>query len=76
MRALLSASTFEEAQTILRDVGVGAGDGCAINMTFLKQEGDRLFHNIEIGPSKPDQNMTLVNVLTARPGEHIIHTNK
>lgn len=35
-RALLSADTFEKAQKILRDSGVGAADGCSINMTFLK----------------------------------------
>lgn len=35
-RALLSAETFEQAQKILRDTGVGAADGCSINMTFLK----------------------------------------
>lgn len=35
-RALLSAPNFEQAQKILRDNGVGAADGCSINMTFLK----------------------------------------
>lgn len=35
-RALLSAQTFEQAQRILSDTGVGAADGCSINMTFLK----------------------------------------
>lgn len=32
----MSASNFEQAQKILRDDGVGAADGCSINMTFLK----------------------------------------
>lgn len=75
-RALLSASTFEQAQKILRDSGVGAGDGCSINMTFLKQDGDRLFHNIEMAPSEPGQNQSQLNVLTASRGEHLIHANK
>lgn len=35
-RALLAAENFVQAQTILRDTGVGAADGCSINMTFLK----------------------------------------
>lgn len=35
-RALLSAQNFVEAETILRDSGVGAGDACSINMSFLK----------------------------------------
>lgn len=35
-RALLGAENFAQAQTILRDNGVGAGSGCSINMTFLR----------------------------------------
>lgn len=35
-RALLSAENFVQAQAILRDNGVGAGNGCSINMTFLR----------------------------------------
>lgn len=35
-RALLSAENFVQAQLILRDNGVGAADGCSVNMTFLK----------------------------------------
>lgn len=34
-RALLGAENFSQAQTILRDNGVGAGNGCSVNMTFL-----------------------------------------
>jgi hypothetical protein len=37
-RALLSAENFLQAQHILRDTGVGAADGCSINMTFLKYD--------------------------------------
>ncbi|XP_055623053.1 beta-alanyl-dopamine/carcinine hydrolase [Toxorhynchites rutilus septentrionalis] len=73
-RALLSAENFVQAQQILRDNGVGAADGCSINMTFLKQEGDRLFHNAEMGPA--DKNQSQLNILTASPGEYIVHANK
>lgn len=73
-RALLSAENFVQAQQILRDNGVGAADGCSVNMTFLKQEGDRLFHNAEMGPAVRDQSQ--LNILTASPGECIIHANK
>jgi hypothetical protein len=38
-RALLTAENFAQAQQILRDNGVGAADGCSINMTFLKWVG-------------------------------------
>lgn len=72
-RALLSAENFVQAQQILRDNGVGAADGCSINMTFLKQDGDRLFHNAEMGPAERDQSQ--LNILTASPGEHIVHAN-
>uniref|UniRef100_A0A336LZZ7 CSON009415 protein n=3 Tax=Culicoides sonorensis TaxID=179676 RepID=A0A336LZZ7_CULSO len=75
-RALLSADNFEKAQKILRDNGVGAGDGCSINMTFLKQEGNRLFHNAEMGPAAPGTDHSQLNVLTASPGEFILHCNK
>lgn len=41
-----------------------------------RQEGDRLFHNAEMGPSESGQNQSQLNILTASPGEHIIHANK
>ncbi|XP_031628712.1 uncharacterized protein LOC116344357 [Contarinia nasturtii] len=75
-RALLSAPNFEQAQKILRDTGVGAADGCSINLTFLKQEGDRLFHNIEMGPAAPGENQSQLNIFTASRGESIVHANK
>ncbi|KAG5684573.1 hypothetical protein PVAND_013798 [Polypedilum vanderplanki] len=76
-RALLSAENFVQAQQILRDYGTGAADGCSINMTFLKQEGNRVFHNAEMGPAiKPNDNESQLNILTVSPGECIIHCNK
>lgn len=74
MRALLSAETFEGAQKILRDSGCGAADGCSINMTFLHQEGDRLFHNAEMAPADKNHESQL-NILTASPGEFLFHVN-
>lgn len=65
-----------QAQQILRDNGVGAADGCSINMTFLNQEGDRLFHNAEMGPADPNQNQSQLNILTLSPGEFMLHCNK
>ncbi|XP_050083525.1 uncharacterized protein LOC126570075 [Anopheles aquasalis] len=75
-RALLSAENFIQAQQILRDHGVGAADGCSINMTFLGQEGDRLFHNAEMGPATVGADQSHLNIFTASPGECIIHANK
>lgn len=74
-RALLSAENFEQAEQILRDSGCGAANGCSVNMTFLNQEGDRLFHNVEMGPSdKCDESQ--LNILTTTPGQNIFHCNK
>ncbi|XP_044270193.1 uncharacterized protein LOC123014935 isoform X2 [Tribolium madens] len=73
-RALLAAENFVQAQQILRDSGNGAGDGCSVNMTFLQQEGDRLFHNVEMGPTEND-NESQLNILTASPGEYLLHCN-
>lgn len=72
----MGAENFAQAQIILRDNGVGAGNGCSINMTFLRQEGDRLFHNAEMGPAEKGQNQSQLNIFTASPGEQIIHANK
>lgn len=71
---MLAAENFVQAQQILRDSGNGAGDGCSVNMTFLEQEGDRVFHNFEMGPAEND-NESQLNVLTASPGEHLMHCN-
>lgn len=73
-RALLSADNYTKAVQIIKDTGVGAADGCSINMTFLRQEGPRVFHNIEIGPAK--NNETQIDVKTANSGEHLTHCNK
>ncbi|KAJ9586090.1 hypothetical protein L9F63_020287, partial [Diploptera punctata] len=75
-RALLAAENFAQAQQILRDVGCGAADAFSINMTFLNQEGDRLFHNAEVGPAVDGTNESPLNIFTASPGEHIYHCNK
>ncbi|XP_059618007.1 beta-alanyl-dopamine/carcinine hydrolase [Phlebotomus argentipes] len=73
-RALLSADNFVQAQHIIRDAGVGAADGCSINMTFLRQDGPRVFHNIEMGPAKSNESQ--LEVKTAAKGEYLAHCNK
>lgn len=75
-RALLAAENFVQAQQILRDSGCGAANAVSINMTFLNQEGDRLFHNAEVGPAANGAKESALSVLTASPGEHIYHCNK
>ncbi|XP_077302142.1 C45 family peptidase tan [Arctopsyche grandis] len=75
-RALLSAENQVMVEQILSDDGSGSADGCSVNMTFLGQEGDRLFSNIEMGPATESQNRSQLNVFTASPGEYIIHCNR
>ncbi|KAK2726392.1 beta-alanyl-dopamine/carcinine hydrolase-like isoform X1 [Artemia franciscana] len=74
-RALLSAQSLEKAQAILRDRPIGSSDGFSVNMTFIKQEGDRLFHNVEVAPSTNEDESNL-SILTIGPGEHLLHCNK
>nr|BDT05250.1 tan protein [Gryllus bimaculatus] len=76
-RALLSVEHFVQAQQVLRDKGCGAAEGFSVNMTFLLQEGDRLFHNAEVGPALPSAAAeSQLNILTVSPGESFVHTNK
>ncbi|KAI4469450.1 peptidase c45 [Holotrichia oblita] len=74
-RALLSAENFEQAHKILRDTGNGIADGCSINMTFLDNDGDRIFHNIEMAPAYDNQESQL-NIQLGNPGQNLIHCNK
>ena len=73
-RALLAAENYTQAMQVLKDEGCGAADGCSVNITFLGQEGERIFHNIEMAPTETANESELSEV-TARPGEHLIHTN-
>lgn len=43
---------------------------------FFHQDGDRLFHNAEVAPpASPADGESQLSVLTASPGERIIHCN-
>ncbi|EFN75755.1 uncharacterized protein LOC105191124 [Harpegnathos saltator] len=75
-RALLGVENFVQAQQVLRDEGCGAAEGFSVNMTFLAQEGDRMFHNAEVGPVEADGVRSQLNILTVSPGENTSHCNK
>lgn len=75
-RALLAAQNYVQAQQILRNEGYGAAEGFSVNMTFLTQEGDRMFHNAEVGPVEEDAQHSQLNILTVSPGENTAHCNK
>jgi hypothetical protein len=73
---MLAARNFVKAESILQDHGCGAADAVSINMTCLKQEGDRMFHNIEVAPAIPPALESTMSVLNISPREHIYHCNK
>ncbi|XP_054012976.1 beta-alanyl-dopamine/carcinine hydrolase [Hylaeus anthracinus] len=75
-RGLLAAENYLQAQQILKNDGFGAAEGFSVNMTFLTQQGDRMFHNAEIGPCKIDDTQSQLNILTIGPGENTAHCNK
>ncbi|XP_070515238.1 beta-alanyl-dopamine/carcinine hydrolase isoform X2 [Cardiocondyla obscurior] len=75
-RALLGVENFVQAQQTLRNEGYGAAEGFSVNMTFLEQEGDRMFHNAEVGPAELEANQSQLNILTVSPGENTSHCNK
>ncbi|XP_017753141.1 PREDICTED: uncharacterized protein LOC108545855 isoform X2 [Eufriesea mexicana] len=75
-RALLAAENYVQAQQILRNKGFGAAEGFSVNMTFLTQEGDRMFHNAEVGPCEISDTQSQLSILTVSPGENTYHCNK
>lgn len=75
-RALLTAENYVQAQQILRNEGFGAAEGFSVNMTFLMQEGDRMFHNAEVGPCNINDMQSQLSILTVSPGENTFHCNK
>ncbi|XP_037937663.1 uncharacterized protein LOC119671184 [Teleopsis dalmanni] len=74
-RALLSAQNSEQAFNIIRDKGVGAGDGCSINMTLLN-ENPKICYNIEMAPSLGDFKESLIDIKKISIGEHNYHANQ
>ncbi|XP_015509458.1 uncharacterized protein LOC107216708 [Neodiprion lecontei] len=75
-RSLLGVENFVQAQQTLRNEGYGAAEGFSVNMTFLTQEGDRMFHNAEVGPVEIGASQSQLSILTASPGEQFYHCNK
>ncbi|KAL1117489.1 hypothetical protein AAG570_004812 [Ranatra chinensis] len=76
-RALLRCRSLRCVEDVLRDCGAGAADAVSINLTFLDQEGDRLFHNIEVAPPSPSSPQeSNMSVLTLSPGEYGYHFNR
>ncbi|XP_061392311.1 beta-alanyl-dopamine/carcinine hydrolase [Musca vetustissima] len=74
-RALLSADSTDQAMKIIRDAGVGAGDGCSINMCFINDPSN-LCYNIEMAPTEGNSKESTLNIRKIEKGDHSYHANK
>ncbi|XP_065364743.1 beta-alanyl-dopamine/carcinine hydrolase [Calliphora vicina] len=74
-RALLSAENFDQALDILKDAGVGAADGCSININFVNDPSN-LCYNIEMAPTVGNTNESRLDIKKMAKGEHNYHTNQ
>lgn len=74
-RALLGVENFAQVQQTLRNEDYGAAEGFSVNMTFLAQEDDRMFHNAEVGPAEVGANRSQLSILTVHSGENTSHCN-
>jgi len=72
----LGASNFNQVLTILRDNGTGTSDAFSLNLTFTKQEGTPVLHNVEVGPNQDGKMESELSVLTLTHGDCHAHCNK
>ncbi|XP_028033174.1 uncharacterized protein LOC114245264 isoform X1 [Bombyx mandarina] len=60
-RKLLSAKSFPDAERILRDEGLGIGNGFSVNMIWTDTWGDTKLYNVEVAPDlKGDRSLVHV----------------
>uniref|UniRef100_A0A1B0AXN0 Peptidase C45 hydrolase domain-containing protein n=1 Tax=Glossina palpalis gambiensis TaxID=67801 RepID=A0A1B0AXN0_9MUSC len=74
-RALLGAENFEQALKVLKDEGVGAGDGCSINLTFLN-DSSATCYNIEMAPTLGTEKESRLDIKKIAPSNFNCHANK
>ncbi|XP_075990771.1 C45 family peptidase tan isoform X2 [Anticarsia gemmatalis] len=73
-RAMLTAKNFAEAESILRDEGLGIGNGFSVNMIWTNSWGDRQIYNVEVAPDlKSDRSQ--LNILKYDK-DPLVHCNK
>ncbi|GBP87596.1 hypothetical protein EVAR_99651_1 [Eumeta japonica] len=83
-RAMLAAKSFEDAQRILLDEGLGAANGCSVNMLWTGGQGTKAFslHNIEVAPSRTEEARSQLDIRCysrvpdAAAAEPLIHCNR
>lgn len=72
-RSLLGAKNFADAERILRDEGLGIGNGFSINMIWTDKTGDRKIYNAEVAPDVTGDR-SIVNI-HGFADEPLVHTN-
>lgn len=72
---MLAAENYDQAIDVIKDSGVGAADGCSINLTFLNKNEKRKFYQIEMAPAIAPIPESLLDVHTFGAGEFSVHCN-
>ncbi|XP_030022065.1 uncharacterized protein LOC115441423 isoform X2 [Manduca sexta] len=73
-RKLLTAKNFRNAEKILRDEGLGIGNGFSVNMLWSDAWGDVQIYNVEVAPDlKADRSIIGVRKFDKDP---LVHCNK
>ncbi|CAB3226495.1 unnamed protein product [Arctia plantaginis] len=73
-RAMLAAKNFSDAERILRDEGLGIGNGFSVNMIWTNSWGEHHIYNVEVAPDfKNDRSLLNVQRYDREP---LVHCNK
>nr|XP_013189462.1 unnamed protein product [Amyelois transitella] len=72
-RALLAAKSFNDAERILLDDGLGIGNGFSVNMIWTEAWGNRQLYNVEVAPDlKADRSLLNIHKYDKEP---LVHCN-
>ncbi|KAL0280400.1 UNVERIFIED_CONTAM: hypothetical protein PYX00_001699 [Menopon gallinae] len=74
-RALLAAENIKQAEQIIRDSGVGIGNGVSINMVFVNGN-QTSFYNAEAGPVSDGVDESAVDIVPVKGGDFLYHCNR
>lgn len=71
---MLSAKNFSDAERILRDEGLGIGNGFSVNMIWTTSWGHREVYNVEVSPDlKADRSLLNIQKYDKEP---LVHCNR
>ncbi|XP_047543774.1 uncharacterized protein LOC125075944 isoform X1 [Vanessa atalanta] len=72
-RALLASKSYADAERILRDEGLGIGNGFSMNMIWTNKAGEKQIYNAEVAPDlKGDRSILNIHKYLDEP---LVHTN-